>query len=542
MAITETPIEERIYYLGNTNLKGVGAKVKFTEEELEDFIQCSMDPVHFIKKHCKIISLDYGLVPFNLYEYQVKFIQEMHENRKVISMQPRQMGKTQTVAAYLLWYTIFKPAMTVAILANKGAAAREILDRYQEMYEGIPYHLQQGIKVWNKGNITLENKSKIFTGATTAAGIRGKSVNFVYIDEAAIIPNNVAEAFFAATYPTISSGKTTKVVLTSTPLGYNHFWKFWNEALNDINGFRAYEVKYYDHPNRDLAWATEQKKMLGELKYNQEVLCAFLGSSNTLIDPGAIAKMSAIYPIHSIKEGSNAGLDLYESAIKGERPHAYVITVDTSKGVGGDYSAFSLFDVTTTPYKLVGKYRNNKIAPLLFPNIINKVAREYNDASVLFEINSSEQVPHILHYELEYDNILYVSPTKNGQAVSGGFGSPRLGLNMDRKTKRIGCSNLKSLIEEGKLLVFDQDLIAEFSTFIQVKDSFAADEGYHDDLVMTLVIFAWLTTQSYFTDLTDINLRRELYRNQMEAIDQEQLPAGFFNDGIPGETVGVLNF
>jgi hypothetical protein len=390
-------------------------------------------------------------------------------------MEGRQQGKTTTSAAYILWYTVFQESKSVAILANKATAAREVLDRYQIMYEGLPKWMQQGIIGWNKGDIELENGSKVFTAATSTSGIRGKTVNMLYIDEAAIIPNNVAEAFFASVYPTISAGKTTKILLSSTPLGYNHFWKFWNDAEKGRNGFVTLFIPYWEIPGRDEIWAEEQHKLLGDLKFNQEVLCKFLGSSLTLINSHSIATMSADNIVYS-----KDGLDLYEYPIKAgiieeeeriEIDHIYCIVADTAKGVGGDYSAFVIVDMTTMPYRVVGKYRDNKISPLLYPSVIYKVAKEYNSAYVLIEVNSSEQVADILYNEYEYDNMIMVNRSADGQIISGGFGGGKtqLGVVTDKRIKRIGCANFKTLVEEKRLLIPDADSISEISTFIKVK-------------------------------------------------------------------------
>ena len=518
-------------YLGNASLKKIGVSISFSEEQVLEYQKCSEDPVYFIDNYCYIVTLDHGLQPFKLYDCQKKKVKVIHENRKVILMEGRQQGKTTTAAAYILWYTIFQEAKSVAILANKSSTAREIMSRYQLMYENLPMWMQQGVKTWNKGDVELENGSKVFTSATTASGIRGKSVNMLYIDEAAIIPNNIAEAFFTAVYPVISAGQTTKILITSTPLGYNHFWKFWNDSQNKRNDFVPMFIPYWEIPGRNEAWAEEQRRQLGDLKYNQEVLCKFLGSALTLIRSDIIEQMSYDDPIYS-KEG----LDLYEMAEKG---HSYVMVADTAKGVGGDYSAFVIVDVTEVPYKMVGKYRDNSIAPMLYPSVIYRLAKEFNDAYVLIEVNSSEQVAHILYSEYEYENILFVQRDAKGQKISGGFagaGKTQLGVNTDRKVKRIGCFNFKSLLEEKKLLIPDADVISEISTFIESKGSYAADEGYHDDLVMPLVLFGWLTTNSYFREITDVNLREIMYQQKIKQIEEEMLPVGFINDGQQEET------
>lgn len=515
-----------LVYNSNAQLKAAGVKIPFTEEQVKEYVKCKDDPIYFIETYCKIISLDRGLIDFKLYECQREKVKIIHENRKVILMEGRQQGKTTTSAAYILWYTLFQDSKTVAILANKATAAREVLYRYQLMYENLPLWLQQGVTTWNKGDIELENNSKVFTAATTASGIRGKSVNMLYVDETAIIPNNVAEDFFTSVYPTISAGETTKILLSSTPLGYNHFWRYWHDAENGRNDFVPLFIPYWKIPGRDEKWAEEQRRQLGELKFNQEVLCTFLGSSLTLIRSDTIAKLSpANYKY------SKDGLDVIEEPVKG---HSYVLVADTAKGVGGDYSAFSILDVTEVPYKQVAKFRDNKISPMLYPSVIFKLATEYNQAYVLMEINSSEQVPAILYGEMEYENILFVNATSQGQTVSGGFGGgkAKLGVNTDKRVKRIGCMNFKSLVEENKLLVLDVDTIQEISTFIENnKGTYEADEGYHDDLVMTLVLFSWLTTSPYFRELTDVNLRQAMYKNHIKQIEEELTPFGFYNDG-----------
>ena len=519
-------MSEESSYHGNINLKPIGHKHNFTFQQLAEIEKCQEDPIYFIENYCMIVTLDYGLQLFKLYDCQKEKVKHILGNRKAILMEGRQQGKTITSAACILWYTLFQDSKTVAIMANKTAAAREVMARYQGMYENLPLWMQQGVKTWNKGDVELENGSKIFTAATTASGIRGKSVNWLYIDEAAIIPNTVAEQFFASVYPTISAGQTTKILLTSTPLGYNHFWKFWNEAEKGNNGFVPMFIPYHRIPGRDEAWAEEQLKLLGELKFNQEVLCEFLGSSNTLVSAKTLGAMSSIDPIHT-----KDGLDIFEEPIDG---HIYAMGVDTARGVGGDYSAFTVLDVTEAPYKLVAKYRDNKIAPMLFPNIVAKVGTDYNKAYILVEINDiGQQVADILHMELEYDNILTTVKTALKQYLSPGFGTKtQRGVRMTKQVKRQGCFALKSLLEEQKLLVFDAETISEFSTFIEKQGSWQADEGYFDDLVMSLVLLAWMTSNPYFKDMTNVDIRERMYKDQMDQIEEDMTPFGAINNGF----------
>jgi len=517
---------KKLSYNGNPNLKQIGTAISYTAEQVKEIIKCSQDPIYFIENYCQIVSLDKGLIPFKLYDCQKEKVKTILGNRKVILMEGRQQGKTITSAACILWYTLFQQNKTVAILANKSAAAREVLYRYELMYELLPIWMQQGVKTFNKGDIELENGSRVFTAATSSSGIRGKSVNWLYIDEAAIIPNNVAEDFFTAVYPTISAGETTKILLTSTPLGYNHFWKFWNEAEQGLNGFVPMFIPHTLIPGRDEKWAEEQRAILGELKFNQEVLCRFLGSSNTLINPDTIGRMSTKQPIYS-----KDGLDIFEEP---EEEHVYMISADTSRGVGGDYCAFSVIDISGYPHKVVAKYRNNRISPLAYPNIIAKIGKDYNKAYVLVEINDNgQQVADSLYMDLEYENVFFVgSNSKTGQFLSGGFSQgSTLGVRTTKLVKRLGCTTFKSLVESNKLLIHDVDIIGEISTFIEVNGHYKADEGYHDDLVMTLVLYSWATNESFFKDLTDTNLRKILFEEQFKQIEENLTPFGIIDRG-----------
>ena len=512
-------------YLGNQNLKQASEEVEYSENNILEYARCMKDPVYFIKTYVKIISLDEGLIPFRLFDYQIRFIQSLHNNRRIIGLFPRQMGKTTVVAAYLVWYLIFNEDKTVAILANKASAAREVMSRLQLMYENLPKWLQHGIKEWNKGSIKLANNSNAFTAATSSSGIRGKSVNFLYIDEAAIIPSTVADDFFTATYPTISSGQTTKIALTSTPLGMNFFYKFWTEAEQNINGFIAVRVHYSEHPKRSEKWAKEQLELLGELKFNQEVLCQFLGSSATLLSGDTLGRLATLQPTYPVP--NNRSILQYQPPIK---QHFYVMCVDTSRGKGLDYSTFQIIDITQLPYRLVCSYRENSISTLVFPEVIYRIAELYNDAFVLIETNDlGQQVADILFYDLEYENV-YMSSSEDIKEGGGRGSSP--GLRTTKKTKAVGCDMLKSLIENDQLIVNDSETISEFTTFIRVGTTYKAEEGKHDDLVMPLVMFAYLTTQPVFKDLFDFSLREKFFAAQLQEIEDQMLPIGYVDRGI----------
>ena len=519
-------------YLGNPNLKKAGTSINFTQEQINEWIKCKQDPIYFAMNYIKIISLDEGLVPFSMYDFQKDILRDFHSNRFNIAKLPRQTGKSTTVVAYLLYYAIFYDSVNIGILANKASTARELLGRLQLAYENLPKWMQHGILVWNKGNVELENGSKILAASTSASAVRGMSFNILFLDEFAFVPNHVAEQFFASVYPTITSGKSTKVIIISTPNGMNHFYKMWEDARRGKNDYITNEVHWSQVPGRDAKWKEETIKNTSPRQFAQEFECDFLGSADTLISP---AKLQTI-PFHDpIK--SNAGLDIYERV---EKDHEYIITVDVARGIGGDYSAFIVFDITTMPYKIVAKYRNNEIKPVLFPSVIFQVCKEYNNPYVLVEVNDiGDSIAATLNYDLEYPNVLMCAMRgRAGQIVGQGFSGNKtqLGVKMSVTVKKIGCANLKAIIEEDKLLFNDFQIFQELTTFVQKKQAWEADEGYHDDLVMCMVLFAWLVMQEYFKEMTDQDIRRRIYEEQRNQIEQDMAPFGFIDDGMGDDT------
>ena len=514
-------------YLGNPNLKKGHTKSRFSKKQIEEVMKCLEDPKYFIENYLKIVTIDKGLVPFEMYDFQRGMVDTFHENRFTICKLPRQSGKSTIIVSYLLHYVLFNDNVNVAILANKSSTARDLLGRLQLAYEHLPKWMQQGVLNWNKGSIELENGSRIVAASTSSSAVRGSTFNIIFLDEFAYVPNNIAEEFFSSVYPTISSGKTSKVMIVSTPHGMNMFYKMWMDSVNKRNDYAPVEVHWSEVPGRDDAWKEQTIRNTSEAQFQTEFECEFLGSVDTLINASKIKTMAVVNPKRS------GSLDVYEMP---KPKNFYVMTVDVSRGISSDYSAFIVLDVTQAPYKIVAKYRDNNIKPLVFPSIIEKVAKTYNNSFILVEINDlGQQVADNLQFELEYDNMMMVTQRgRSGQVLGGGFSGRgnQLGLRMTKGTKKIGTSNLKSLIEGNKLIINDFDIISELSTFISKGKSFEAEAGSTDDLVMCLVIFSWLANQRYFKELTDVDVRGQMFADQKNALEADMAPFGFIDNGL----------
>ena len=521
------------FYLGNPNLKKVGTEIQFTKDQIQEYLKCKEDPVYFARNYIKIISLDEGIVPFKMWDFQEELIESFHENRFNIAKLPRQTGKSTTCVSYLLHYILFNDNVNVGILANKLSTARDLLGRLQLAYEQLPMWLQQGIVVYNKGSMELENGSKILAASTSASAVRGMSFNIIFLDEFAFIPNHIAEQFFSSVYPTITSGTSTKVIIISTPNGMNHFYKLWVDAQKGRNGYAWTEVHWSKVPGRDAKWKETTIANTSERQFTQEFECEFLGSVDTLITAAKLRTLTYDDPLTT-----NGSLDVYENPIPN---HDYIICVDVSRGLAQDYSAFVVIDITHAPWRLVAKYRDKDVRPMILPNIIYNVATNYNNAYVLTEVNDiGEAVAGSLYYDVEYENVLMCAMKgRAGQQVGQGFSGNKvqMGVKMSATVKAQGCSNLKTLIEDDKLLVKDYNIVSELTTFIQNKKSFEADEGYNDDLVMCLVIFSWLAQQQYFKEMTDQDIRRRIYEERKNEIEQDMAPFGFIEDGLEEDRI-----
>lgn len=513
-------------YNGNPLLKKVRRSISWTKEQFEEYVKCSEDPIYFAEQYIKIVHVDHGFIPIVLYDYQKEIIQKTRDNRNTIVVTSRQAGKTTTAAAIILHYILFNSDKLVALLANKGDAAREILERIKLSYESLPQWLQQGIVTWNKGSITLENGSKVIAAATSSSAIRGKSVSFLYIDEAAFVER--WDEFFQSVYPTISSGKSTKILLTSTPNGLNHYYKTWQGAIEGTNGYANVRVSWDEVPGRDEAWKQQTLQSLDfdTQKFAQEFECEFQGSSGTLISGATLKLLKWQVPLFGAED-----LKVYEEP---KSNNQYVIIVDVSRGKGLDYSAFSVIDISGMPYNQVATYRSNLTTPLDYAATIAAVGKRYNNAAVLVEINDiGGQVSDSLHFDFDYENIMCTeNQGPKGKVISMGMKtSSDRGVRTTRSVKAIGCSMLKLLVEQNQLLIHDHDTIQELSTFSKKNNSYEAEPGCNDDLVMGLVLFGWMSSQKYFKEMTDIETLKNLRDLSDEHVEKNMVPFGIIDDG-----------
>ena len=500
-------------YLGNPNVKRDGVETEFSKEEIREYMKCMKDPVYFAKKYVKIISLDDGLVPFELYPYQKKMFKHFNKNRFSIVLACRQSGKSISSVVYILWYAVFHPEKTIAILANKGAVAREMLSRITLALENLPFFLQPGTKALNKGSLEFSNNSKILAAATSGSSIRGLSINLLFLDEFAFIDDDAR--FYTSTYPVVSAGKDTQIIICSTANGIgNVYHKLWEGASQGTNEFKPFRIDWWDVPGRNEKWKKETVANTSELQFEQEFGNTFHGRGNTLISANHLLAQVSVDP-----EFFKENVWVYKQPVEG---HEYVMTVDVSKGRNQDYSTFTIIDVSTTPFEQVCVFRDNNISPMLLPDIIYKYANTYNECYVVIESNDQGAVVcNGLYYDLEYEQMFVESSIK----------ANALGATMTRRVKRIGCSSIKDLIEQKKLKINDANTIVEMSTFVSKGNTYMAMAPNHDDIMMNLVLFAWFTTTDVFQSLTNIDMKDMLYKERLKAIQDDMLPFGYVESG-----------
>lgn len=538
--VEDPPFPIKSTYQSNGLIKKGGAQQELGPEHLIEYVKCRNSPIYFAENYCRIISVDDGIVPFKLYPFQKRMIKQYYENRFSLTVTARQMGKTTCVATFILWYCTFHADKECAILANKGAQAQEVVARIRMMYEYLPFFLQLGAYVYNKQSIEFDNRSKIFSAATSASSIRGHSVALLYIDEAAFIENDME--FYESTYPVISSGEKSRVIMTSTPKGKRGmFYKLYNEGNEKINDYKVLTVKWDHHPKRDAKWRDTTIRNTSKQQFNQEFECSFVGSSGTLIDSETLAALTFVNPINHADLTDDEGnpipntradnsLFVYKPYVPGRK---YVAIADPSEGLGLDYSVCTIIDVTDKGnYEVAVVYRNNYIGPLMFPHTIMNMCEQYGTCPVLVEANNAcgGQVCYILYYELEYENVIMTKPDAKGRGSREGGISSQPGVKTSARVKSIGCANLKTLMEGGIITANCHHIVEELGTFIQKGSSFEADEDCHDDTVMTLVLFSWLIKQEFFEDYTSSNIGQYLFDKSRMEMEADILPFGFVDD------------
>ena len=433
-----------------------------------------------------------------------------------------------TMGVLCLWMTLFNSNFKIAFLANKDDVAKEQLRRIKRMLEEIPMWAQQGVVEYNKHTIAFENGSSITVAATSSTAIRGFTFNMVILDEFAHVPFNVQQEFVTSVYPTITSGKTTRIAMTSTPCGMEAFHKTWQNAVKGDNEYKAYKVKWDDIPGRGEEFKRETIANIGLRAWRQEYACEFLGSDDTLIDPNTLINL-----VHKRPLDERGKHRIYEQPVDG---HSYVALIDTAEGLNKDHSTIQMIDVTEFPYRQVAVFQDNTISPALFPSVIVSMCVKYNHARVLVETNGpGGQVTILMQQdEIGAGLLMYTALRKNMQVLSGGFGAgaSHPGLRMTQSTKRLGCSGMKSIIETHRIIINDYETIQELSTFVeQTNGSFSAREGHNDDLVMGLVLLGWLCFQPTFKDETNTDFIDKMRKELTDAQEEEYFPFGMISSG-----------
>lgn len=533
-----------ITFRGNNSLPPNDATYSYTVEELREFVLCSKSPIYFIKNYVKIISLDTGLSNFELYPFQEKMIECYHKNRFSITMASRQVGKSTTVVAFFLWYILFNTNVRCCISANKQRTAVDLLQRLKLAYEHLPRYLQQGVQTWAKMEVILSNGSSVFAAATSSSAVRGGSYNVLLCDEFAFVPENIANEFYASTYPTITSGKTTKIIMVSTPNGRNLFHKFWSESQSGDNDFVPTVAHWSDVPGRDEKWKEETIRNIGgPEKFAQEMDLSFLSTSYTLIRPQILQTLTHSKPIATSPTG-------YHEYVPPQEGHSYICCVDTASGQGLDYSAFVIIDTTVLPYQVVATYANNRVTTMEYPAVIMEYAKRYEMPWMLIEVNDiGRDIAHVLYRDYEYPRLMTTMNDKRlGQRLGFGWNKTRHpGVRMTVGVKRSGCAILKTLVENHQLLLHDYRILQELSVFVQRGATCEAEFGHHDDLVMPLVMFGWASLQPNFAEVsntraldvyTQITKQSESTSAPIELHDETPMPIGVMGDYDDGWSTG----
>lgn len=519
---------------------------EYKTEELLELIKCFQDPIYFCNTYCKIVTLDKGLTSTHLFPYQETMIKAVATSNYVICKFPRQSGKTTATSMLCLWLALFNDDYNIGIVAQNEKTAIGILSRVKKAYDNLPEFLKMETINWSAKTVVFVNGSMISVSGTSAASARGGSYNFLYLDEFAFVPDHIQHEFYQSTIPTITAGNTGKILITSTPHGLNKFYKIWKDSENGNNKFRRVAIEWFEVPGRDEKWRREQENLLGKDGFLQEYNCDFLGSTHTLISAKKLQEMSWGEPLQE-----HDGLDIYKYPTAG---HQYIIVADVSQGINLDYSAFIVFDVTKWPITIAAKYQNNKINSIKYAQLLVSIAKNYNNAYCLVEVNNiGIEIADIMFTDFEYTN-LFSCHNKNKDkklelTLSDMIGESRLGVITSQLVKRLGCNSLKNMIESDRLIIEDHDIIEQLSVFVQFKKSYQAEAGKNDDLVVCLFLFAYLVDSDIYKQLSDKSFRKELLTAFNKTNDEQVGIFGFssvpfqerqYNTIIP--TVDVATF
>jgi len=383
---------------------------------------------------------------------------------------------TTIASIYILWYMLFNKNKSIAMLGNKEETSREIMDRLREAYEMLPLWMQPGVVIWNKKSIKLSNKSKAFTAATTASGIRGKAINFLLLDEFAFVNNDIAEPFMASVFPVISSGKTGRICVVSTPSGTNHFYDIWRKAISGKSSFKPVRVHWYEVPGRDEFWKEMMITDIGQMRFNQEYGGEFLGSTATLISGSFLEEqINRNCDDDAARVLKNGKFKVWADPIP---YHRYVVGVDTADGIGKDYSVIQVLDISDLRMiQQVAIYCSNDTKPIEFSQLIKEISVKYNNAPTMIENNNrgGGRVTYWLWYELDFENMVNVQKKEKGITAS-------------TKTKSMACINMQTIFEARRIVIKDKSTVNELLEFEDRGDGYySAKRGRHDDRVMALL-------------------------------------------------------
>lgn len=473
---------KKLHYRNDPQLRRENVKLSLTQDHVNEFVKCSNDPIYFIENYCHVNDPNFGLKIITLRDYQKRLIQSVHDSKYNILNLPRQSGKSTTLSLYLVWQICFKNDTVSAILANKEKTAREIFGKVLDCFRLVPQFLKPGVKEYNKSSIQLDTGSKIIIAATSESGIRGYTINgTLLLDECAHLATPMFNHFYESVYPTISTAKDSKIVLVSTPNGLNHFYKIWQDAVNKKSGYIPFTINWNEVPGRDDAWRKKEISNIGEENFKQEYECSFVGGHKCLFNQTTLEKITYKLPIMKLYDGD---LLVYQNPIKDRK---YLLVCDISEGLGKDYHTMNIIDVTSFPFEQVAVYTNNTADLPVIPYIIEKIAKQFNDAMVLVENNGANKVvTNILFSTIEYENT-YADDKE-------------IGIRMTKTTKKAGIAKLKELIENQGIIINDFNTLKEMSNFIKKGESYKASAGNTDDIVMGLVLFSYFTNLEFFAE------------------------------------------